>query len=49
MIQFGLCVPQECCAKSLKVFDKIYKQGLILTKVIAKPTDPLYTFPEMEY
>lgn len=42
----GLCVPTVCTADSLKVFDKLYQQGLAYTGLIKNPETPYYTFPQ---
>ena len=41
----GLCVPKECQIESLKVLNKLYKQGMVMTKAVDEPDDPIYTFP----
>jgi hypothetical protein len=45
----GLCVPKECEKDSLTLLNKIYRQGMILTGVIKDPSEPIFTFPQVEY
>jgi hypothetical protein len=48
MIQMGLCIPVNCTAIELSMFDKMFMQGIKYTKFIEDPQEPKYSFPKEE-